>query len=80
MRLAHALSLGATVVMATAPAVHAAEFRVSTLNMSPKGMFQFEPNFLSIKLGDSVHFVAKDKGHNVISVPGMIPDGAAPFK
>jgi pseudoazurin len=48
--------------------------------MSPKGMFQFEPNFLRIKPGDSVHFVAKDKGHDVISIPGMVPDGAEPFK
>ena len=43
-------------------------------------MFQFEPNFLRIKPGDSVHFVAKDKGHDVISIPGMVPDGAVPFK
>jgi pseudoazurin len=27
-----------------------------------------------------VHFVAKDKGHNVESVDGMIPEGATPFK
>ena len=80
MRIARALLMGAAVVMATPPAVHAAEFTVNTLNMSPKGMFQFDPSFLSIKPGDTVHFVAKDRGHDVVSIPGMIPDGAQPFK
>jgi len=80
IKVARALSMGAAIVMAMTPAAHAAEFTVSTLNMSPKGLFQFEPNFLRIKPGDSVHFVAKDKGHDVASIPGMIPDGADPFK
>lgn len=80
MRIARALLMGAAVVMAAAPAADAAEFTINTLNMSPKGLFQFDPNFLRIKPGDSVHFVAKDRGHDVISIAGMIPDGAEPFK
>lgn len=80
MKIARALWIGAAVAMATAPSVHATELTVNTLNMSPTGLFQFDPNFLRIKPGDTVHFVAKDKGHDVISIPGMIPDGAQPFK
>jgi len=80
MKIVCALWVGAAIVMATAPVVHAAEFTVNMLNMGPKGMFQFDPNFLRINPGDTVHFVAKDKGHDVVSVPGMIPDGAEPFK
>ena len=29
--------------------------------------------------GDTINFVASDKGHQVYSVPGMIPEGAEPF-
>jgi pseudoazurin len=80
MKIARALWIGAAVVMATAPSLHAAEVTVNMLNMSPKGLFQFDPNFIRIKPGDTVHFVAKDKGHDVVSIPDMIPDGAEPFK
>lgn len=58
----------------------AADYEIKTLNMSSHGMFQFEPQQLTIKPGDTVHFIAKDKGHNVETIDGMIPDGAAPFK
>jgi len=42
--------------------------------------FVFQPDLLRIEPGDTVHFVAADKGHNVASVDGMIPDGARPWK
>lgn len=71
--LAAALAMGATAAQAT-------EYDVKTLNMGPGGMFQLDPAFVRIKPGDTVHFIAKDKGHNVQSIPGMIPDGAQPFK
>jgi pseudoazurin len=77
------LPLLASIALACAlPALsaRAADFEMNTLNMSPRGMFQFEPAMLKISPGDSVHFVAKDKGHNVQSIAGMIPDGAEPFK
>lgn len=59
---------------------HAAEYEVKTLNMNAHGMFQFDPSLVRIQPGDSVHFIAKDKGHDVLSIPGMLPDGAEPFK
>ncbi len=61
-------------------ATQAAEYEINTLNMSSHGMFQFDPQEVKIKVGDTVHFVAKDKGHNVESIEGMIPVGATPFK
>ena len=42
-------------------------------------MMVFEPALVKIKPGDSVKFVAADKGHNVESIPTMLPEGATPF-
>jgi pseudoazurin len=43
-------------------------------------MFQFDPSLLRTPPGDTVHFVAKDKGHDVLSIPGMLADGVQSFK
>ena len=40
----------------------------------------FEPAVVKAAPGDTVTFVATDKGHNAEIVSGMIPTGAAPFK
>jgi pseudoazurin len=57
----------------------AAEYEVKMLNKGPDHMMQFDPELLKIAPGDTVHFVATDKGHSVETVEGMIPDGAEPF-
>jgi len=58
----------------------AAEYEVRMLNHGPDGMMmQFSPQLLKIAPGDSVHFVAVDKGHNAQSIDGMLPPGAKPF-
>ena len=57
----------------------AAEHEVKMLNKGAEGPMAFEPSFLTIAPGDSVRFVAADKGHNVLSIKGMSPEGAAPF-
>ena len=57
----------------------AAEYEVKMLNKGAEGPMAFEPSFLAIAPGDTVRFVAADKGHNVLSIEGMSPDGAAPF-
>ena len=72
--------IAAAVALAWSGAAGAAEYDVQMLNMGPQGMFQFEPTLLRIRPGDTVHFIAKDKGHDVQSIPGMIPQGADPFK
>lgn len=57
----------------------AAEVQVKMLNKGADGAFVFEPALVKIAPGDTVRFVPTDKGHNVESIPGMIPDGVAPF-
>src|SRR5215472_10192532 len=55
------------------------EIEVKSLNRSSTGFFVFSPEFPRIKPGDAVNFVTTDKGHQVYSVPGMIPEGAQPL-
>jgi pseudoazurin len=55
------------------------EIEVKSLNRSSTGSFVFSPDFVRIKPGDVINFVASDKGHQVYSVPGMIPEGAEPL-
>ncbi|TIQ31542.1 MAG: pseudoazurin [Mesorhizobium sp.] len=80
MRSTRLVPLVTAAVLTWAGAAGAAESEVSMLNMGKHGMFQLEPSFLKIAPGDTVHFVAKDKGHDVESIAGMLPDGAQPFK
>jgi pseudoazurin len=77
MALAGIVVAGAMV--GTTPAF-AAEHEVKMLNKGAEGMMVFEPSFLKIAPGDSIHFVAADKGHNVLSIEGMAPEGATPFQ
>ena len=76
------LAIFAVVVSALVASVaaKAAEHEVKMLNKSAEGIMVFEPNVVKVAPGDSVHFVAADKGHNAESIDGMIPEGAAPFK
>ncbi len=41
---------------------------------------QFDPAFLKIAPGDSVTFLATDKGHNAETILGMIPESADTWK
>jgi pseudoazurin len=58
----------------------AAEFEVKMLNKGAKGAMVFEPDFVKAAVGDTVKFIAVDKGHDVESIKGMLPDGVDPFK
>jgi pseudoazurin len=58
---------------------HAADVEVKMVNKGANGLMAFEPSFVKIAPGDVVHFVLVDKGHNVESLNGMIPDGATAF-
>jgi len=55
------------------------EVRVKELNRAPTGFFVFAPELVRIKPGDTIDFLASDRGHDVHSVSGMIPDGAQPI-
>lgn len=58
----------------------AAEFEVKMLNKGAAGAMVFEPAFVAAQPGDVINFVSVDKGHNVESIAGMLPDGVEPFK
>ena len=73
-----ALALGAAVVIAGAAG--AAEIDVMMLNKGEKGAMVFQPDFVSAAPGDTIRFVPTDKGHNVETIKGMLPDGAEAFK
>ncbi|MBN9304494.1 MAG: pseudoazurin [Devosia sp. 67-54] len=73
--------ISALVLLAASTALAgAAEFEVDMLNKGPDGAMVFEPPLTRVAVGDTVHFVAKDKGHDAQTIPGMLPDGATPIK
>jgi pseudoazurin len=76
MRKSILLGLLAAVMFASAAS--AAEVEIKMLNKGADGAMVFEPALVKINPGDSVKFVAADKGHNVESIKGMAPDGTAP--
>jgi pseudoazurin len=54
---------------------------VQMLNVGSDGeRMVFEPSFLQVEPGDTVKFVATDKGHNAESLLEMMPEGAEAFK
>ena len=74
-----ALSLAA--LLLTASAGTGAEHEVRMLNRGPDGQpMQFDPAFIRIEPGDTVRFVATDRGHNSESILEMIPEGAEHWK
>ena len=76
-----ALALTGLVLLgASAPPPAAKMWQVKMLNRGPEGMMVFAPAYLAIRPGDSVKFIATDKGHNAETIAGMLPAGATPFK
>ncbi len=65
--------------VAVAGAATAAEIEVKMLNKGTEGLMVFEPALVKVAPGDTVKFVAADKGHNAQTIKGMLPDGAAGF-
>src|SRR6056297_2653612 len=54
---------------------------VKMLNKGPDGeIMVFEPAFLQVAPGDTVKFLATDRGHNAETLDGMVPEGAEGFK
>ncbi|MEZ5810148.1 MAG: pseudoazurin [Rhizobiaceae bacterium] len=67
-------------VILSAATVQAEEFEVKMLNKGEKGTMVFEPDLVMAQPGDTVRFVPTDKGHNVESIDGMLPEGVEAFK
>lgn len=76
-----AFGIAALSLVGAAPAPAPKQWQVRMLNKGPDGqMMVFAPARLTIAPGDSVKFIATDKGHNAESIAGMAPAGAQAFK
>ena len=74
------LVAGAVLGMALAAPAAAKDVQVRMLNKGNGRAMVFSPEVVKIAPGDTVTFVATDKGHNAEIISTMIPAGAAPFK
>lgn len=59
-------------------AVFAEDHKIQMLDVGADGLMVFEPPYVKVNAGDSVTFVAKDPGHNIIS--RHVPEGAQNWK
>ncbi len=66
--------------LAFAGGAMAETYEIQMLNKGEAGRMVFEPAFVQVAPGDTVKFLASTKGHNAVSIDGMIPEGAEPFK
>jgi len=69
----------AAIIITLGGAAVAETFEVQMLNRGESGTMVFEPSSLRIAEGDTVKFVATDRGHNAESIDGMMPAGAEAF-
>lgn len=74
------LILATIIAGGLAASASAEEFTVEMLNKGEKGGMVFQPDFVKAAPGDTIKFVSVDKGHNVESIKGMLPEGVEPFK
>lgn len=74
-----AVLMGAVALLALVGAAAAAEVEVKMLDKGAEGAMVFEPALVKIEPGDTVKFLAVNKGHNVETIKGMLPEGATPF-
>ena len=72
------LGFGALLATVGMSLASAAEHQIMMLDNGPDGIMVFDPPYLKVNKGDTVTFVAKDPGHNVIS--GYVPDGGPTWK
>lgn len=78
--LAAALALP---LLSAAPAAAQTTHEVRMLNANPDDRNQrmvFDPPVLRVAPGDTVRFVAADRGHNAQIIDGMLPEGAEGFR
>ena len=79
MRIA-LLVAGTVMALAVAGPAAAKDVQVKMLNKGNGRTMVFSPEVVKIAPGDTVTFVASDKGHNAEIISTMLPAGAAPFK
>ncbi|QJF50306.1 pseudoazurin [Roseobacter ponti] len=75
------LATGLAMVTLLGGAACAETFEIQMLNKGSDGeRMVFEPAFVQAAPGDTIRFVATDKGHNAEVSKDMLPEGAVPFK
>lgn len=74
--------LSAAVIVAMSTSVNAEDTTIQMLNKDPssKGRNIFSPALVQIEPGETVTWVATDRGHNVEFVRGAFPDGVSPLR
>ena len=75
-----AKSLALAVALIAGTAAGAEIIEVNMLNKGEEGAMVFEPAFVAAHPGDTIRFLSVDKGHNVESIDGMLPEGVESFK
>ena len=74
------LLIGVIAALSSAIAL-AAEHTVQMKNVGADGAIMvFEPAFLRVNVGDTVHFEPTDAAHNAESVPGLTPEGSVTWQ
>ena len=68
------------VVIVWSFAISSEEYEVKMLNFGNDGSMVFEPGFLKVNVGDTVHFKSVDMAHNSESSNGLIPVNASGWK
>ena len=68
------------VVIVWSFAISSEEYEVKMLNFGNDGSMVFEPGFLKVNVGDTVHFKSVDMAHNSESSTGLIPVNASGWK
>ena len=74
------IASGLALSVALTGTAFAENFEVQMLNRGDAGTMIFEPAFLRLAPGDTVTYLATDRGHNAEAIPGMIPEGAEGFE
>lgn len=83
MRLISKLALAATLGFANLSPVFAETIEVKMYTKNPDNKKErnvFIPAFVTVKPGDTIKWIASDKGHNTASSKGMLPEGAEKWK
>lgn len=71
--------LGLALCLGVASVADAATIDVQMRNQGEGGAMVFSPAFVRAKVGDVIHFVPTDPGHNAETIAGMLPAGVAPI-
>lgn len=70
--------MGLATVLATGTSANAKDIVVQMKNAGTGASMVFEPDFVQAAIGDTIHFMPTDPGHNAETIEGMLPFGVQP--